>query len=89
MVLAILLDAAAQGNQIFSQRILFSLPAEIRGRINALYMPLMFLGGAAGSTLGAATYHWGGWTATAVLGGAMGGIALALFAVEQGLARRA
>jgi len=89
VVLAILLDAAAQGNQIFSQRILFSLPAEIRGRINALYMTLMFLGGAAGSTLGAATYHWGGWTATAVLGGAMGGIALALFAVEQGLARRA
>jgi predicted MFS family arabinose efflux permease len=83
VVLAILLDAAAQGNQIFSQRILFSLPADIRGRINALYMTLMFLGGAAGSTLGAATYHWGGWTLTAILGCGLGALALALFGIER------
>jgi len=88
-VLAIILDAAAQGNQIFSQRILFSLPAEIRGRINALYMTLMFFGGAAGSTLGAATYHWGGWGATAILGCAMGALALALFGTEYLRPRRA
>ncbi|HVX81366.1 MAG TPA: MFS transporter [Devosiaceae bacterium] len=82
VVVAVLLDAAAQGNQIFSQRILFSLPAEIRGRINAAYMTVMFLGGAAGSTLGAAAYHWGGWTTTALLGALMGALALVLFATE-------
>ena len=80
--LAVVLDAAAQGNQIFSQRILFSLPAAIRGRINALYMTLMFFGGAAGSALGAATYHWGGWSMTASLGCGMGALALVLFATE-------
>ncbi|EIM27054.1 MFS transporter [Microvirga lotononidis] len=85
-VLAILIDAAVQGNQVVSQRIIFSVPSEVRGRVNALYMTATFIGGALGSLAGSITYHWGGWMATAATGGLMGALALLLFGVEQGLA---
>ncbi|HEY4202644.1 MAG TPA: MFS transporter [Devosiaceae bacterium] len=82
VVLTIILDASVQGNQVVSQRLIFSLPAEIRGRLNALYMTFTFLGGAVGSTIGAASYHWGGWNATATIGGLIGVAMLMLFATE-------
>jgi predicted MFS family arabinose efflux permease len=85
VVLAILIDAAVQGNQVVSQRIIFSVPSEVRGRVNALYMTATFIGGALGSLAGSVTYHWGGWTATAATGGLMGTFALLLFGVQQGL----
>jgi predicted MFS family arabinose efflux permease len=74
VVLAILIDAAVQGNQVVSQRILFSVPSEVRGRVNALYMTATFIGGALGSLTGSVTYHWCGWTATAATGGLTGGL---------------
>ena len=37
---------------------------------------------ALGSTLATATYHWGGWTATAGAGAALGVVALIAFATE-------
>lgn len=80
--LAILIDGAAQTNHIVSQRIIFSVAAEIRGRVNAIYMTIMFLGGALGSMLGTMTYHGGGWAATATAGGAAGALMLLLFATE-------
>ena len=81
-VLAIIIDAAVQANQVVSQRIIFSVGAEIRGRVNALYMTITFAGGALGSLLGTITYHQGGWTATAAAGGLAGLVALLLFAAE-------
>lgn len=87
LILTALLDAAVQTNMVVSQRIVFSVPAEIRGRVNALYMTIMFLGGAVGSVLGTVTYHGGGWTATAATGGVMGLLMLGLFALRH-LGRR-
>jgi predicted MFS family arabinose efflux permease len=82
VVLTVLIDAAVQVNQIVSQRMLFTLPAPLRGRVNALYMTTAFVGGAIGSTLATATYHWGGWTTTAGAGALIGLAALLLFATE-------
>ncbi len=88
VVLAVLIDGAVQFNQIISQRLLFTLPAEARGRVNAIYMTTTFFGGAIGSTLATASYHWGGWTATAGAAGGVGVLALLLFATEFVPARR-
>ncbi len=83
VLLAVLIDAAVQGNQVVSQRMIFSVSPEIRGRTNALYMTITFMGGAIGSFLGTLTYHGGGWTATAGTGALAGLVALLLFAVES------
>ena len=82
VIIAVVIDAAVQFNQITSQRMLFVLPAEQRGRVNALYMTITFFGGAIGSTLATATYHWGGWSATAGASAAFGLAGGALFLTE-------
>lgn len=79
VVLAILIDAAVQVNQVVSQRMIYAVPSDIRGRVNALYMTTLFAGGALGSVLGTVTYHWGGWNATALCGGLMGVAMLMLY----------
>jgi predicted MFS family arabinose efflux permease len=81
-IMAVVIDAAVQFNQIISQRTIFLLAPESRGRVNAAYMTVSFFGGAIGSTLATATYHWGGWTATAGAGAALGVVALIAFATE-------
>ena len=83
VVLTIVFDAAIQTNQITSQRIIFSAPQEVRGRVNAIYMTINFIGGAIGSVLGTITYHWGGWNATAVTGGIIGLLLLAIFLISD------
>ena len=80
---AVLIDAAVQANQIVSQRIIFAIAPEKRGRLNAIYMTSAFIGGAFGSTLGTLTYHWGGWTGTASVGAGLGVLGVVLFALEQ------
>jgi predicted MFS family arabinose efflux permease len=84
--LAIILDAAVQTNQVVGQRIVYSGPAESRGRVNAVYMTLMFLGGATGSVLGTWIYSRGGWSAVAMAGGAIGVVNLVLFGLQRRLA---
>ncbi len=79
---AALLDAATQTNQVLGQRVLYSLAPDARGRINAIYMTVVFLGGAAGSTLGAASFARGGWSAVCWAGVALGVAVLALFLTE-------
>lgn len=81
VVVTILFDAAIQTNQITSQRIIFSAPQEVRGRVNAIYMTINFIGGAFGSVLGTITLHWGGWAMTASVGAAIGILLLAIFFV--------
>jgi predicted MFS family arabinose efflux permease len=81
-IAAIALDAASQTNQIVSQRIIYSLDPESRGRINAVFMTSIFLSGALCSLLAGATYYYGGWPATALTGVALGVLALAIFARE-------
>jgi predicted MFS family arabinose efflux permease len=82
VLLTVVLDATVQANQVVSQRIIFSGLAETRGRVNAIYMTIAFIGGAIGSVVGTMTYHQGGWTMTAAVGGTVGLAALLLFALE-------
>ncbi len=80
---AVVLDAAMQLNQVLGQRILFSIAPNARGRINAIYMTVVFLAGALGSVLATACFERGGWTATAAAGGALVTAALILFLTER------
>ena len=82
IVFTVLLDASVQTNQVVSRRTVFGTSPAIRGRVNALYMTATFIGGALGSLIGTVTYHWGGWTATADTGVAIGLVCLALLTME-------
>jgi predicted MFS family arabinose efflux permease len=82
VVAGIVIDAATQANQVLSQRAVYSLPAELRGRLNAGYMTVLFVGGACGSALAAAIYHYGGWWMTSLCGAGLGLLALLIYATE-------
>jgi predicted MFS family arabinose efflux permease len=84
---AVLLDAATQLNQVLGQRVLFSILPEARGRINAVYMTVVFLAGALGSTLATLSFDQGGWTATASVGAALATAALLFFMTEPSARR--
>ncbi len=79
---AVTLDSATQVNQVLGQRVIYALPGEERGRLNAVYMASMFALGAGGGALATLTYQAGGWTATAAAGLALSLLALAAFATE-------
>jgi predicted MFS family arabinose efflux permease len=79
---AVLLDAATQFNQVLGQRVLYSIAPDARGRINASYMTVVFVGAACGSTLASYSFYRGGWSATAWTGAALVGAALLLFLTE-------
>jgi predicted MFS family arabinose efflux permease len=81
--LAILIDAAVQTTQVVSQKVIFGVAAEHRGRVNAVYMTCLFAGGAMGSILGTVSYHRGGWPATGEIGTAIGGLLVLLLALER------
>jgi len=82
-VAAVILDAATQMNQVLGQRVLFSIAPEARGRINSVYMTMVFLAGALGSTLATISYDHGGWTATATVGAVLTAAAFLLFLTER------
>ncbi len=83
VVLTVVFDAAVQTNQIIGQRIIFLGPQETRGRVNAIYMTINFVGGAIGSLLGTITYHIGGWNLTAATGGIIAVLLLTAFFVAE------
>ncbi|WP_298394248.1 MFS transporter [Sphingobium sp.] len=78
-IMAVLIDAAVQMSQITGQKLIFSLDPHARGRINAAYVTVMFVIGALGSVIGSATFEAGGWSASAMAGAAIGGIATLAF----------
>ncbi|SNB76336.1 Predicted arabinose efflux permease, MFS family [Arboricoccus pini] len=79
---AVVLDAAVQTNQILSQRAVYELGVEIRGRLNAVYMMVVFLCGAVGSMAATLSYEAGGWPLTATIGVGLGLVALGFYATE-------
>ncbi len=79
---AILLDAGITANLVLGQRAIFSLPAELRGRLNGIYVATIFVGGASGSSLGAWAYARGGWELTSAVGLVMPILALVYFSTE-------
>ncbi|TVY04007.1 MFS transporter [Paenibacillus cremeus] len=82
VVAAILLDLGVSANMVLGQRVIFSLGAEIRSRLNGLYMAIFFLGGAIGSAAGGWAYATGGWEAALLIGIALPAIAMAYYATE-------
>ncbi|WP_420143195.1 MFS transporter [Sphingobium sp.] len=78
-IMAVLIDGAVQMSQITGQKLIFSLDPHARGRINAAYVTVMFLVGAMGSVIGSVTYEAGGWSASALAGAAIGGVATLIF----------
>ncbi len=63
----LLLDVAMQAGMVANQTRIWALRAEIRGRLNTAYMSCAYLGGTAGSWLGAQAYTRYGWPAVCTL----------------------
>lgn len=85
-VAAITLDMAVSGNLVVSQRIIYSLGSESRGRLNGLFMAIFFIGGAIGSALGSWSYSHGGWYLTSLIGTILPILAFIYFLTEKRLA---
>lgn len=64
----IVLDIGVQAAQISNQSRIYALRPEARSRVNTVYMVAYFIGGAAGSAVGAATWHAFGWVGVCVAG---------------------
>ena len=79
---AILLDAGVSANLVLGQREIFQLPAELRGRLNSLYIATIFVGGSIGSFLGAWAYARGGWNLTSSVGFTLPTLGLLYFVTE-------
>ncbi|MBP2661255.1 MAG: major facilitator superfamily 1 [Firmicutes bacterium] len=83
VVAAITLDMAVSGNLVLSQRAIYSLGSEIRGRVNGIFMAVFFIGGAIGSALGGWAYAYGGWMFASILGLSMPVAALLYYFTEK------
>ncbi len=80
---AIAIDFGVQANVVLGYRALFALGAELRARLNGLYMTTFFLAGAAGSAVGGWAYANGGWTLVSWIGIALPLAALAYLATDR------
>jgi len=80
---AILLNAGVFANQVLGQRTIYALSAEVRGRLNGLYMAIFFAGGAVGSSVGGWAYAAGGWILALLVGLAFTVITLLYFLTEK------
>jgi predicted MFS family arabinose efflux permease len=67
---------------VLGQRAIYALGAEVRSRLNALYMATFFGGGAIGAALAGYTFARGGWTRVCEVGAGFALVALAMFATE-------
>lgn len=83
VVAAILLDMGVSANLVLGQRSIFSLGAEIRSRLNGLYMAIFFIGGAVGSAIGGWAYVTGGWKVAMLIGIALPAMAMIYYATEK------
>ncbi|MDA8193673.1 MAG: MFS transporter [Thermaerobacter sp.] len=78
----LLLDLATNTAHIANQARIYRVRADSRARSNTLYMVVFFTGGACGSGLGSAAWHWAGWPGA--MGSALAWIVLAMVAHRSG-----
>ncbi|RZL64902.1 MAG: MFS transporter [Variovorax sp.] len=83
VVAAIVLDFGVSANLVLGQRAIFALGAELRGRLNGLFMATFFAGGAIGSAVSTWSYAHGGWLWTSLIGACFPLAAMTLFATEK------
>ncbi|MBQ1765101.1 MAG: MFS transporter [Aquincola sp.] len=79
---AIVLDMGVAASLLLGQRAIFALGAQVRGRLNGLFIAMFFVGGALGSSLGAWMYSVGGWPGACLLGLAMPVLSLVVWLVH-------
>ena len=84
VVTGVLLDFCVQMNMVLGQREIYALDAASRGRLNALYVTSVFIGGAVGSLVASPLYAHGGWSWVVFAGSALPMLALLRF-VAAGL----
>lgn len=82
VIASIVIDMGVAANMVLGQRAIFSLPAEVRSRLNGLYFSLFFVGGAVGSAAGGWVFSQYGWHAALLLGMAFPAVALLYWASE-------
>jgi len=75
----VLLDFAVQMSMVLGQRAIYALDPASRGRLNALYMTSIFIGGAVGSALASGLYEHHGWQGVIALGAGLPVLALVVF----------
>jgi predicted MFS family arabinose efflux permease len=80
---AVLLDFGVSMTLVISQRAIYSLGADLRSRLNGLFMATFFVGGALGSAIGAWAFAEGGWMLASVIGMALSAVALTYFVTER------
>lgn len=86
---AILLDFGVTAHLVLGQRAIFSLGAELRSRLNGLFMATFFVGGAIGSALGGWAFAQGGWSLAMWIGLGLPVLAFAGYLTEpRGLESR-
>lgn len=76
----LILDLGIQGALVSNQHIIYALDPAARSRLNTLFMTVMFIGGAIGSSLGAIAWRHDGWPLVSATG-----IVLSLFALGMKL----
>ncbi|MGC9540625.1 MFS transporter [Streptomyces sp. UG1] len=72
----LLLDVGMQSGMVANQVRIYGLGADVRSRLNTAYMTCAYLGGTAGSWLGARAYGRFGWGGVCVLVAALTAVAL-------------
>jgi predicted MFS family arabinose efflux permease len=68
LVGTVVLDAGAQSTHLANQTVILGLQAELRNRINALYMVSFFAGGALGTALAALAWELAGFGGVCLAG---------------------
>ena len=81
---AMLLDAGVQTSVIVGQRAIYSEAAEIRSRLNGLFIAIFFIGGAAGSAVTGALLVHAGWPGLCGLGALLPLLALVYYRLTRG-----
>jgi len=64
----IVLDIGVQAAQISNQSRIYALKPDARSRVNTVYMVCYFIGGAAGSAVGAFVWPLFGWVGVSIAG---------------------
>lgn len=80
---AFAVDFGVVGDQTLGRRAINLLAPEARGRINAIFVGVFFVGGAIGSALAGPVQALGGWPATCALTAAFGVAALLVNAMDR------
>jgi predicted MFS family arabinose efflux permease len=83
-----LLDLGIQGAQITNQSVIYALAPHARSRVTTAYMTTVFASAAISSALASAIYEAGGWGAVSILGAALAGAGVLVWAAEQWRLRR-